>query len=116
MRGNRYEIKSKLFKWQGEAAWYFVRIDEKTSENIKDNFGMMARGWGSLPVQVTLGESKWRTSIFPDKQSSPKGKGTYLLPIKSQIRKAEKINDGDILDLEIEIIGDKIEIKPPNLN
>lgn len=96
--------------------WFFIRIDEKTTESIKDNFGMMARGWGSLPVWVTLGKSSWKTSIFPDKQSLPIGKGTYLLPIKSQIRKAEKINDGDPVNLEIEIIAAKIEIKPPNLN
>lgn len=106
---NIYRIKERIFKWTGEASWYFIRIDEKVSENIKDNFGMLARGWGSLPVNVTLGESRWKTSIFPEK-------GTYLLPIKSQIRKAEKINDGDTVNLQIEIIAEKIEIKPPNLN
>ena len=109
MDKNRFNIKSELFKWQGEAAWFFVRIDEKVSENIKDNFGMMARGWGSLPVNVSLGESRWKTSIFPEK-------GTYLLPVKSQIRKAEKINDGDPVNLEIEIIAEKIEIKPPAIS
>lgn len=109
MASRKYQIKSQLFKWQGEAAWFFIRIDEKISENIKDNFGMMARGWGSIPVRVTLGESQWKTSIFPDKN-------TYLLPIKSQIRKVEKIEDGDSVSLMIEIIEQKIEIKPPNLN
>lgn len=109
MKDGRYKIKGKLFKWQGEAAWYFIRIDQKTSENIKDNFGMMARGWGSLPVNATAGKSRWKTSIFPDK-------GTYLLPVKAQIRKAEGINDGDSVNLELEIIAEKIEIKPPNLN
>lgn len=110
MHKNVYKIKSKIFKWQGEGAWYFIRIDENTTEEIKDKFGMMARGWGSLPVNVTLGKSRWKTSIFPDE-----GK-TYLLPIKSQIRKEEKINDGDLVKLEIEIVAGKIEIKPPNLN
>lgn len=109
MASRKYQIKSQLFKWQGEAAWFFIRIGEKISENIKDNFGMFAKGWGSLPVNVTLGKSNWKTSIFPDKK-------TYLLPIKAQIRKAEKINDGDLVNLEIEIIVGKIEIKPPNLN
>ncbi len=109
MKDGRYKIKGKLFKWQGEAAWYFIRIDQKTSEKIKDNFGMMARGWGSLPVDATVGKSRWKTSIFPDK-------GTYLLPVKAQIRKAEEIGDGDSVNLELEIIAEKIEIKPPNLN
>lgn len=110
MASGKYQIKSKLFKWPGEAAWYFIRINEKTTENIKDNFGMFAKGWGSIPVNVTLDKSKWKTSIFPEKN------GTYLLPMKLQIRKAEKVEEEDSVSLTIEIIEQKIEIKPPNLN
>jgi hypothetical protein len=110
VRSKKFKIKSKLFKWSGEAAWYFIKIDEKTTEDIKNNFGMMARGWGSLPVNVKLGSSEWKTSIFPDRKTN------YLLPIKSKVRKAEKINDGDLVSLTMEIIVDRIEIKPPNLN
>lgn len=114
--GNKFKIRGEIFKWQGEAAWYFIRVDEKISSGIKDKFGMFARGWGSLPVNVTLGKSSWKTSIFPDKQNLPAGKQTYLLPIKAKIRKDEKINDKDEVELEIEIIIRNIEIKPPNLN
>lgn len=109
MNNLKYKIKSKLFKWQGEGAWHFIRINEKITEKIKDKFGMYARGWGSLPVNVTLGKSRWKTSIFPDKK-------TYLLPIKAKIRNTEKINDKDEVELEIEIIVGNFEIKPPNLN
>lgn len=109
MASRKYQIKSQLFKWPGEAAWYFIRIDEKITEDIKENFGIFTRGWGSLPVNVTLKGSNWKTSIFPDKK-------TYLLPVKVQIRKVEKLNDGDPVELSIEIIETKIEIKPPNLN
>lgn len=109
MENRVYKIKSKLFKWQGESAWFFVRVDEKTTEDIKDNFGMFAKGWGSLPVNVTLGKSKWKTSIFPDK-------GTYLLPIKSQMRKKESISEGDLLSLSLRIIVESTEITAPPID
>ncbi len=95
---NKFKVKSKLWLYPGLAAWYFVSIPKKQSSEIKTRFGDMARGWGSLPVKITIGKTQWQTSIFPDKKE-----GTYLLPIKAQIRKLEnlKVNDAIALDLEI---------------
>lgn len=109
MKNKTYKIKSKLFKWTGKAAWFFIRIEKKLAEKINDNFSMYAAGWGSLPVNVTLGNSKWKTSIFPDK-------GTYLLPIKSQIRKAENIKEGDELDINLKIAVEFYEIAAPQIS
>lgn len=61
-------------------------------------FGKNARGWGSLPVVVTLGKTSWKTSIFPDKRE-----GAYLLPLKADVRKKEGIFKGDIITFYIEI-------------
>lgn len=105
-RDRNYKIKAKIFKWTGKGAWFFIRIEKETAENIRDNFGMYAAGWGSLPVNVTLGNSTWKTSIFPDK-------GTYLLPIKSQIRKAENTKEGDVLNIKLEIIVETAQIPAP---
>ena len=58
----------------------------------------MKRGWGSLPVKVAIGETSWNTSIFPDKKL-----GSYLLPIKSDVRKKELISAGNIVQLSLEI-------------
>lgn len=110
MRTREYKIKAKIFKWTGKGAWFFVRIEKETAEKIKENFAMFSRGWGSLPVNVTIGNSTWKTSIFPDK------KDTYLLPIKSQIRKAEQIQEGDELNFQLEIIAETNQIPAPALN
>lgn len=106
-----YKIKTKIFKWDvHKGSWFFIRIDKKTTENIKDNFGMYARGWGSLPANVTIGNSKWKTSIFPEKE------GTYILPIKSQIRKAENIEESDTLTIYLEVAIESTEISAPSLS
>lgn len=105
-RERNFKIKSKIFKWTGKGAWFFIRIEKETAEKIKDNFGMYAKGWGSLPVNVTVGNSTWKTSIFPDK-------ATYLLPIKSQIRKAENIKESDTLTINLEIAVESTEIPAP---
>ena len=53
-----------------------------------------------MQVRVTLGGSMWTTSIFLDS-----ARGTYVLPIKRAIRKAEALDAGDIATVTVELIG-----------
>ena len=85
-----YTLKSKVVVYPGMAAWRFLGLPKKEAKEIKKKFGKHAKGWGSLPVKVTIGETKWETSIFPDKKSE-----TYVLPLKAQVRRKEGINDGE---------------------
>ena len=77
------------------AGWHFVTVDEKNSKNIKEKCGKVRRGFGSIPVEVTVGETNWKTSIFPNKD------GTYVLPIKASVRKKEGIFDDDTISLTL---------------
>lgn len=91
-------LTSRVFVYPGMAAWRFITVSKKESEAIRKKYGAHSRGWGSLPVSVTIGETSWNTSIFPDKQS-----GTYLLPLKAAVRKAEGIFDDDTVAFSITI-------------
>ncbi len=91
-----YTISSTVFKWQGQAGWHFISIPKEQSEEIKKNFGSTSKGWGSLPVTVTVGKTTWKTSIFPDKKL-----GCYLLPLKAIIRKKEGIFEGSMIKFSI---------------
>ena len=55
------------------------------------------RGFGSVKVTVALGESRWQTSLFPQKT------GGWFLPIKKPIRLAEGIVEGDEVRVELEL-------------
>jgi Domain of unknown function (DUF1905) len=73
----------------GELA--FFTIPKKESSELKETYTGQTKGWGSLPVQVTIGKTVWKTSIFPDSKS-----GTFLLPIKASVRKKEVVYEGDV--------------------
>ncbi len=88
MAADIYKLKSKVLVYPGMSAWRFLGLPEKQGQEIKKKFGSRAKGWGSLPVSVTIGKTVWDTSIFPDKKSR-----SYLLPLKSKVRKAENISD-----------------------
>lgn len=95
-----FSIKSKVWLWKGNAAWHFVSIDTRTTKDIKKLYSHIKRGWGSLPVKVTIGKTTWKTSIFPDNKT-----GTYLLPLKKSVRQAEKIHADDMVTITLEIEG-----------
>ena len=50
-----------------------------------------------MKVTATLGTSKWQTAIWFDTKQ-----GTYLLPIKANIRKQENVILGE--DIKISIV------------
>lgn len=78
-------FKSNLWIWDGPSPWYFMTVPEKISKVIRARFRTVHRGWGSIPVEVIIGSSIWKTSIFWEK------KGTYLLPIKKEVRVKENL-------------------------
>ena len=88
-------IKARLWIYEAPAPWYMITIPLSVSAEIKKMFGHLHRGWGSIPVTVGIGGSSWKTSIFWEK------KGTYLLPIKKEIRKAESLMNGNELTLTL---------------
>jgi hypothetical protein len=91
-------MRAKVWLYPGMAGWHFVTLPKKQSEKIRERFSRMKRGWGSLPVTVTIGESCWNTSIFPDTKAD-----AYVLPLKAEARKEENIREGDVISYAVEI-------------
>jgi hypothetical protein len=94
MHRNQYRVRAKVWLYPGMAGWHFVSLPKKPSAEIKTRFGLMKRGWGSLPVAVTIlrprsrqvGKTSFRTSIFPDKKSR-------CVPFTAKSRNAQKGED-----------------------
>lgn len=80
------------------AGWHFISVPKKESAEIKKAYAGRTKGWGSLPVEATIGKTSWKSSIFPDSKS-----GTYLLPLKAAIRKSERIYADDTVTFTITI-------------
>lgn len=99
MEMRTYSFKTRVWRYEAIGGWYFVTLPEDESDVIKDLHGRGRRGFGSVRVEVTVGGSTWKTSIFPDKKA-----GAYILPLKAEIRRKEMINDHDLISITVKII------------
>lgn len=93
-----YQMRARVWLYPGMAGWHFVTLPKKQSAEIRSQFGMVRRGWGSLPIVAMIGSTSWKTSIFPDKKS-----GAYLLPLKADVRAKEGIEVGRLIRFEVQI-------------
>jgi len=56
------------------------------------------RGFGSVKLTARVGDSAWQTSAFP-----LKGGAGWFLAIKAAIRRAEGLEEGDCIEVELHL-------------
>ena len=91
---------AEVREWAGPAAWFFVLLPINVADDIASRVdGRPRAGFGSVRVEVSIGRSTWRTSVFPSKDD-----GTYLLPVKRVVRDAEHLTDGSRADVTLRLV------------
>lgn len=97
--GYKTSFEAKIWLYNGQSAWHFITVPSIITKHINAHHAHEKRGWGSLPVEVKIGTSKWKTSIFPDKDT-----GTYMLPVKKVVRTTEGIREGSEVEVNLMIL------------
>jgi hypothetical protein len=93
-----FAFGAELWRWN-DGSWIFVTVPPDVSTDLRMAAGP-PRGFGSVRVEVTIGSSVWRTSVFPESS------GSYALPIKKQIRMAEGIDEGDHCEVLLRLVDE----------
>ncbi|MFN8411507.1 MAG: DUF1905 domain-containing protein [Anaerolineales bacterium] len=90
------EFKGKIWFWRGPSPFFFVTVPEKQSEELRAIVSLVTYGWGMIPVEARIGKTHWKTSLFPKN-------GGYIVPIKAVVRKAEELEEGDVVTIRLEV-------------
>lgn len=94
-----YQFEAEVWIYPSmTASWHFVSLPQDIAKKISHQHASKKKAWGSIPVQAAIKNTTWQTSIFPDSRH-----GTYILPIKAQVRKQEHVQSRDILNMKIQI-------------
>ncbi|QZN84663.1 DUF1905 domain-containing protein [Cellulomonas sp. C5510] len=96
-----FDFEAPLWEWDARRTerWTFVSVPEEASDEILERAGVFARGFGSLRVEVTVGGTTWRTSIFPDGKQR-----AYSLPVKRAVRDAEGLTTGGPVRVRLRVL------------
>lgn len=92
----KYVFRAPIWQYAGKGGWYFVSMPKGQAKEIRENLGSEEEGWGRLKATAKIGHSDWETAIWFDTKM-----GTYLLPIKADIRKKEKLERGQTIETSI---------------
>jgi hypothetical protein len=89
-------FSGEMWFWKGPAPWHFVTVTEAECAEIEAISAAVSYGWGMIPVAAQIGTTRWKTSLFPKD-------GRYVVPVKASVRKAEKLEIGDLVAVRLAV-------------
>lgn len=89
-------FEAAIIEWRGPAPFLFAPVPDSLVDEIRFAAISESYGWGVVPVVATIGATEFATSLFP------RG-GTYLLPVKVAVQRAERVGVGDSVGVAMRI-------------
>ena len=93
-----YAFEGEVWFYNNPNAVYFVSLPSEVSAEILELVGTALNPWGTVPVDVTIGDFTWESSMFPRKE-----RNCYDLPLREKVRQRVGIKAGDMISVTIEI-------------
>jgi hypothetical protein len=85
----KYEFSGNTWQYPSPGGWHFISVPKELSKEIRGILRSEEEGWGRLKATAKIGGTEWKTAIWFDTKMN-----IYLLPVKAEVRKKEKIETG----------------------
>ncbi|MBV8684795.1 MAG: DUF1905 domain-containing protein [Caulobacteraceae bacterium] len=92
----QFQFEADVIHWRGPSPWFFVPVPAQHVPELRNVMRAVTYGWGMVPVEARIGKVAFTTSLFPKDE-------TYLLPLKTLVRREAGITAGDRIAVEITI-------------
>ena len=87
---------AEIVEWRGPAPYLFLAVPLEHVAEIRCAARLASYGWGCVPVTARIGETDFTTALFPRD-------GSYLLPVKAAVQRAERLGPGDQAHVEFRV-------------
>jgi len=118
MTMERLVFTAPLTCWQGDRGTYhLVVITGEAAEAIAMHARLhrleygRRRGFGSVKVIARIGETQWKTSVFPQNKSAPSSSEAvgqqereWVLLVSKKVMRAEDLAEGDEVRLDLTLL------------
>jgi Domain of unknown function (DUF1905) len=86
----------ELWYWRGPSPYHFITVPDEQSAELEAASAFVSYGWGMIPVTAHIGATGWKTSLWPKD-------GRYVVPVKDQVRTAEDLELGDVVEVSLAV-------------
>ena len=99
-------VTTPLIRWEGDRGTYhLVSIKGEHAETIAMHARIerleigTRRGFGSVKVIAQIGDTRWKSSVFPQEKSTE-----WILLVSKKVMKAEDLAKDDTITVELELL------------
>jgi hypothetical protein len=90
------EFSGDIWFWRGPSPFHFVTVPDEECGELAAAASLVTYGWGMIPVTAQIGDTGWKTSLFPKN-------GKYIVPVKNAVREAEGLDVGDTVTVRLAV-------------
>ncbi|WP_151524190.1 DUF1905 domain-containing protein [Serinicoccus kebangsaanensis] len=90
------QFTAEVVEWRGPAPFHFLVVPEEECAWLTEVMREVTYGWGMVPVTGRVGETDFSTSLWPRQ-------GSFYVPLKDAVRRAEGIELGDPVTVSLTI-------------
>lgn len=94
----------EIWYWRGPSPYYFVTVPDGPGHEIEAMSAEISYGWGCIPATACIATTRWATSLIPKD-------GRYLVPIKVAVRRAERVDEGDVVTVTLTIAEEASSVR-----
>ena len=89
-----FAFRATVIEWRGPSPYFYAPVPAEHADAIRRAASLVSYVWGVIPVEATIGTIRFTTSLFPKD-------GTYLLPIRADVRRRSGVTGGDAVDVRM---------------
>ncbi|MCL3859646.1 DUF1905 domain-containing protein [Actinotalea sp. K2] len=102
-----YRFTTTLWQTEGVGPWVMLTVPFEQADAIDEVSQGQRHGFGSVRVEVRIGTTTWRTSLFPDRRRK-----SFVMGVKRAVRDAEGLDVGDTAEVEVTLL--EVTVTPPS--
>jgi hypothetical protein len=90
------DFGGEIVHWRGPAPFHFVMMPKPEAAELRSSAAQLSYGWGCILARGRIGGTDFTTALIPKD-------GTYAVPIKVAVRRAEGLELGDTVRIRLDL-------------
>lgn len=83
-----FKVDNKIEIFPQKGGWHFIKVPKSMTKKL-----IHKADRGVIAINALVGNTRWDTSLLP------MGDGTHFIALNAKVRKKEKINLGDKIEI-----------------